>query len=506
MSIGNGEPIRLITIKEDHSYELNEDLLKNVLLNDDVKDRNVVIVSVAGAMKRGKSFILDFFLRYLSAQYVRKDVSNWLGDKNAPLQGFSWEGGLNSTTSGIFIWSEIFLHTTKLGEKVAIILMDTQGVFDNESTTRDNTFIFALSSMLSSVQIYNLQGNIQEDDLQHLQLFTEYGKAALEETGEKPFQNIMFLVRDWQFPNDAPYGAEGGQMLLDKKLKISDDSPEELQSLRIHIKSCFEKTSAYLMPHPGFGLEEQDFSGKLTELRPAFIKQLEVLVPHILAPENLVQKTKNGRKMLVKEMLNAFVSYIMIFNSDALPTPMGLLEAISKANNLAAETMAIEYYSYKLQTISDKKINNIEAFDQLHYEYKSQAVEKFNAEARVGGERRAVDYRNNLLDKIMRVYKETRVAALAQINSQGYVAPNITDSINEYVDNVVEVPRRFLHTVAASLFGAPNKSRATIMANEQSIGNSSNPSLEVEQAANLVQSVDQIIPALVNTVLGMFKK
>ena len=498
----------MITIKEDHSYELNEELLKNILLNDDVKDRNVVIVSVAGAMKRGKSFILDFFLRYLNAQYVRKDVSNWLGDKNAPLKGFSWEGGLNRTTSGIFIWSEIFLHTTKHGEQIAIILMDTQGVFDNESTTRDNTFIFALSSMLSSLQIYNLQGNIQEDDLQHLQLFTEYGKAALEETGEKAFQNIMFLVRDWQFPNDAPYGAEGGQILLDNKLKISDDMPEELHSLRMHIKSCFDKTTGYLMPHPGFGLEEQDFSGKLTELRPAFIKQLELLVPHVLAPENLVQKTKNGRKMLVKEMLNAFVSYIMIFNSDALPTPMGLLEAISKANNLAAETIAFEYYSYKLQSISDKKINSIEAFDELHFEYKSQAVEKFNAEARIGGEKRAVAYRDNLLDKIMKVYKETRVVAINQIKIQGYVAPNITDSINEYVDNVVEVPRRFLHTVAASLFGAPNKTRTRIITNEHCISNSSNSSLEIEQATstNQVQSVDQIIPALINTVLGMFKK
>ncbi|CAO1439325.1 unnamed protein product [Diamesa serratosioi] len=503
MSIGNGQPIKLITIKEDHSYELNEDLLKGILLNDEVKDRNVVIVSVAGAMKRGKSFILDFFLRYLNAQYVRKDVSNWLGDKNAPLNGFSWKGGLNRTTSGIFIWSEIFLHTTKLGEKIAIILMDTQGVFDNESTTRDNTFIFALSSVLSSVQIYNLQGNIQEDDLQHLQLFTEYGKAALEETGEKPFQNIMFLVRDWQFPNDAPYGAEGGQMLLDKKLKISPELPEELQSLRIHIKSCFEKTNGFLMPHPGFGLEEQDFSGKLSELRPAFIEQLQVLVPHILAPENLVQKTKNGRKMKVKELLNAFANYIMIFNSDALPTPLGLLEAIAKANNLAAETMALEYYSAKLQTISEGKISSIEAIDQLHDEFISQAVEKFNAEARIGGEKRAVKHRDNLLVKIKKIYKETRAAALAQINKHGYIKPNITDTIIACVDSVVEVPRRFLHMIAAITFGSPNRTPVNILTNENMIASSSN--VPSEAGAILIQPADNLIP-LIAGVLGLFKR
>lgn len=54
--------------------------------------------------------------------------------------------------------------------QVAVILMDTQGAFDSESTVRDCATVFALSTMLSSVQIYNLLHNIQEDDLQHLQV------------------------------------------------------------------------------------------------------------------------------------------------------------------------------------------------------------------------------------------------------------------------------------------------------------------------------------------------
>ena len=48
--------------------------------------------------------------------------------------------------------------------------------------------------MLSSVLVYNLTSNIQEDDLQHLQLFTEYGRLAIEDSGETPFQKLMFLV------------------------------------------------------------------------------------------------------------------------------------------------------------------------------------------------------------------------------------------------------------------------------------------------------------------------
>lgn len=48
--------------------------------------------------------------------------------------------------------------------------MDTQGTFDSNSTVKDNATVFALSTMLSSVQIYNLSQNIEEDDLQHLQV------------------------------------------------------------------------------------------------------------------------------------------------------------------------------------------------------------------------------------------------------------------------------------------------------------------------------------------------
>lgn len=72
--------------------------------------------------------------------------------------------------------------------QVAVLLMDTQGAFDSSSTVKDCATVFALSTLLSSVQVFNITLNIQEDDLQHLQLFTEYGRLAMEDSGDKPFQ------------------------------------------------------------------------------------------------------------------------------------------------------------------------------------------------------------------------------------------------------------------------------------------------------------------------------
>lgn len=41
------------------------------------------------------------------------------------------------------------------GEDTAIILMDTQGAFDSQSTVKDCATIFALSTMISSLQVCN---------------------------------------------------------------------------------------------------------------------------------------------------------------------------------------------------------------------------------------------------------------------------------------------------------------------------------------------------------------
>jgi len=54
--------------------------------------------------------------------------------------------------------------------QASVLLMDTQGAFDSMSTVKDCATVFALSTLLSSVQVYNLMSNVQEDDLQHLQV------------------------------------------------------------------------------------------------------------------------------------------------------------------------------------------------------------------------------------------------------------------------------------------------------------------------------------------------
>jgi atlastin len=65
----------------------------------------VCVVSVAGAFRKGKSFLLDFFLRYLN----RNCKEDWIGTDDEPLTGFHWKGGSERDTTGILMWSEPFI-------------------------------------------------------------------------------------------------------------------------------------------------------------------------------------------------------------------------------------------------------------------------------------------------------------------------------------------------------------------------------------------------------------
>jgi len=143
-------------------------------------------------------------LQYPSINFPNKPVSNpseWLGDGYEPLKGFSWRSDTIRVTTGLEVWSDVFLHTDETsGQEIAIFVMDTHGLFDKETSSMDNSRIFTLGTLISSIQVLNLSGVIQDDQLQYLQFATECAKSAITDyqgKAEKCFQNLTFLIRDW---------------------------------------------------------------------------------------------------------------------------------------------------------------------------------------------------------------------------------------------------------------------------------------------------------------------
>ncbi|XP_023944595.1 atlastin [Bicyclus anynana] len=407
----SGRGVQVVTPGEDHTFSLDVEALEALLLREDIKDRSVVVISVAGAFRKGKSFLLDFFLRYMQHKYNLGGSGEWMGAENEPLSGFSWRGGSERDTAGLLLWSQPFKATLDSGEKVVVYLMDTQGTFDSESTVRDNATIFALSTMLSSVQIYNLSQNIEEDDLQHLQLFTDYGRLAQESSGGKPFQRLQLLVRDWSFPYEHAYGAEGGRELLDKRLTVHEGQHHELQSLRKHIASCFEELACFLMPHPGLKVATNpEFNGKLSDISQDFKNSLRQFVPMLLAPENLILKRIGGQKLKSKDLWLYFKSYMNIFNGSSLPEPKTILEATAEANNLSAVAEAKEVYETIMEELAggSKPYLQPQLLEEEHRRARDKALHSFHSKKKMGGDSLSETYSIKLTKELEDQFEQYR--------------------------------------------------------------------------------------------------
>uniref|UniRef100_UPI003AABA814 atlastin-2-like isoform X1 n=1 Tax=Centroberyx gerrardi TaxID=166262 RepID=UPI003AABA814 len=397
------KPVQIVLAHEDeHSFELDAAALEKILLQDHVKDLNVVVVSVAGAFRKGKSFLLDFMLRYMHSQ-----DETWMGGDDEPLTGFTWRGGCERETTGIQVWNKVFVVDKPDGTKVAVLLVDTQGAFDSQSTIKDCATVFALSTMTSSVQVYNLSQNIQEDDLQHLQLFTEYGRLAMEEIYLKPFQSLMFLIRDWSYPYEHNYGLEGGNTFLDRRLQVKQNQHEELQNVRKHIHSCFSNIGCFLLPHPGLKVATNPyFDGRLKDIHSDFKRELAELVPLLLAPERLVEKEIGGNKVTCRDLLEYFKAYIKIYQGEELPHPKSMLQATAEANNLTAVAGAKDMYSKNMELIcgGDKPYIAPADLERCHGEFRDCSVRHFRSVKKMGGEEFCQRYQNQLEAQLDEAY------------------------------------------------------------------------------------------------------
>jgi len=388
---------------ETHDFILDEEALNNILNKDHLRDKPICIISVAGAFRKGKSFLLNFMLRYLESG----GADDWLGPEGTDLRGFHWRGGMERDTTGILMWSKVFLIKTPGGKEVAVALVDTQGSFDKNSTVRDCATIFALSLMTSSVLVYNLFNNIQEDDLQHLHYFTEYGRLALEDSDQAPFQKLQFLVRDWQYPYESAYGKEGGDNVLKKCLTVDDKMHPELQALRKGLTSCFSEMANFLMPHPGRHVATNpNFKGDIKQVDEEFIDYIKQLMPALLSSENLVIKEMGGKEVKSKQIVQYYKSYMEIFKGNTMPEPKSMLEVTIEANNLVSLASAKELYVASMESLcgGDQPYINDQVLDIEHTRIVETALAEFDSRKKLGGEEFSMKYREQLLQEIEESY------------------------------------------------------------------------------------------------------
>lgn len=62
----HGKPLNVVKIIDD-KLQVVANLLDLLLLNENVKERQIVAFSIVGAFRKGKSFFMDYCLRFMYA-------------------------------------------------------------------------------------------------------------------------------------------------------------------------------------------------------------------------------------------------------------------------------------------------------------------------------------------------------------------------------------------------------------------------------------------------------
>ncbi|KAL7014869.1 hypothetical protein ACKWTF_016158 [Chironomus riparius] len=361
---------------------------------------------------------MNYCLRYLYANYQSiKNLDNnfsnsdkWMGDKNEPLIGFSWRDGLYRETTGIVIWDDIFLHTYLDGEKIAIIVMDTHGLFDNETTPLNNSRIFALGTLLSSIQVFNIANVIQEDQLQYLQYAIEFANFSFsqnESSREKNFQRLIFLLRNWTNDDDYAFGIDGGAKYLKYFLESNPDGEDKLRSSCQDISDAFEILSCCLLPPPGDRIRiqrkyETVYNGNWGEMNSAFSIELFKIIDELLKPDNLKIKKVEGRELSGLEYLQYARKCFKQFNSDRLPETPSIYQASIETHMRKLVDLCFGEYKQNFESIV--QIDREKVADQ-HSDLIIKALQIYKNSKKMGDDKIDALFRNKLEQKIIDSYK-----------------------------------------------------------------------------------------------------
>ncbi|CAG0891860.1 unnamed protein product [Darwinula stevensoni] len=337
--------------------------------------------------------------------------------------------------------------------------MDTAGNFDSRETLGCGISVFALSTLLSSVQIYQLENDIGMDNLLNLQIFNGNGQLSLDVRDEKPFQHLLILVTD-QSNGNYPYGSEGGKELLDERLQIfngngqlsldvRDEKPfqhllilvtdqsngnypygseggkellderlqnagkrRELREVIEDIKECFSEISGFLMPYPGEKASgDPDLNCFLSDKENYFKEHLQELVSKLFSPEKLVPKRIAGRQITCRELFQYFKCYVRIYNArkDRAGSEI-IFEATADVQHQIACDKATEQYKKQMDNLlKGAPVPIHRKLDELHAKYKAKAIDTFSRSKKLGGKELLGRYRDILEKNLNELYQRYKI-------------------------------------------------------------------------------------------------
>ena len=352
-------PINLIEFRRE-KLVLNEDALKIIR---DIKD-NIIIVSIFGKERTGKSYLMNLLLNEEENSKITK--------------GFKVSSIANSSTRGIWLWST---PVSKPNSKDKIIFIDSKGIYcENVYEQVSGSKLLALILIISSFFIYNTMGEINSNSLNDLELLIHLGDSiGINENINKDkliseiCPKFIWAMRDFNLKELSPKNEK--RMTSDEYMekclqeRFDGENKDEINLIKENFIKYFKQRECITLPKPV--QEEKDLimlkKKQVTDLENDFQKEFLRLKYKIykLSKEKIINgKSLNGP--MVAYIISQFVKEI---NNENIPHINIIFKEMILLDMDNSYNLAKNCYKEKIEKLKKEELNlDIKEIYSIKYE------------------------------------------------------------------------------------------------------------------------------------------
>ncbi|XP_045705494.1 guanylate-binding protein 6-like [Phyllostomus hastatus] len=330
----------------------------------------VVVVAIVGLYRTGKSYLM-----------------NCLAGQN---HGFPLGSTVQSETKGIWMWC--VPHPSKPNH--TLVLLDTEGLGDVEKgDPKNDSWIFALAVLLSSMFVYNSMGTINHQALEQLHYVTELTELIRAKSSPTPdggndsmefvsfFPDFVWTVRDFTLElklNGHPITEDE---YLENALKLIPGMGRKTQKANLPrecIRHFFPKRKCFVFHRP---INDNKLLANIenvpeNQLDPKFQEQTKNFSSYIFTQAR-TKILREGAKVTGKRLKTLAVSYVDAINSGAVPCLENAVTTLAQIENSVAVQKAADHYSEQMAQQVKFPTDTLQELLELHAVCEKGAIEVF---------------------------------------------------------------------------------------------------------------------------------
>ncbi|KAM4872170.1 guanylate-binding protein 7-like [Thomomys bottae] len=392
----------------------------------------VVVVAIVGMYRTGKSYLM-----------------NQLAGKN---HGFQLGSTVRSQTKGIWMWC--VTHPTK--PQFTLVLLDTEGLGDVEKgDPKNDSWIFALSVLLSNTFVYNSMGTINQQVLEQLFYVTELTELIrakstrmsdeMEDSNEfvSFFPDFVWAVRDFILElklDDQPITEDE---YLENALKLVPGRNLKIQNANLPrecIRHFFPKRKCFVFDRP---TKENEFLVHIEDLPEDqldcnFRMQSQKFRSYIFT--NAKPKTLREGIIVTGKRLGTLVeTYVNAINSGAVPCLENAVTTLAQQENSAAVQKASDHYSQHMAQRLSLPTDTLQELLDVHAACEREAIAVF-MELSFKDDKQ--EFQKNLMDTIERKKEE-------------FILQNEEASAKYCQTKLKEISKSLMESISRGTFSVP---------------------------------------------------